>query len=84
MRIAERMKQFDAYLGTEMNMRLTRMREEGRDVINLGLGDPDVTPPPHLKREAGGAAGRTIITRASTRQPLEGSHRRLVPAAIRG
>lgn len=31
-----------------MNMRLTRMREEGRDVINLGLGDPDVTPPPHL------------------------------------
>jgi LL-diaminopimelate aminotransferase len=24
------------------------MKEEGRDVINLGLGDPDVTPPPHL------------------------------------
>jgi LL-diaminopimelate aminotransferase len=31
-----------------MNVRLTRMREEGRDVINLGLGDPDVIPPPHL------------------------------------
>lgn len=48
MRVAARMETFRAYLGTEMNVRLTRMREEGRDVINLGLGDPDVTPPPHL------------------------------------
>jgi LL-diaminopimelate aminotransferase len=39
---------FNGYLGTEMNARLTKMREEGRDVINLGLGDPDVTPPQHL------------------------------------
>lgn len=48
MRVATRLQTFTAYLGTEMNVRLTRMREEGRDVINLGLGDPDVTPPPHL------------------------------------
>jgi len=48
MHVAKRLEQFKAYLGTEMNVRLTRMREEGRDVINLGLGDPDVTPPPHL------------------------------------
>ena len=48
MHIANRLNLFNAYLGTEMNVRLTRMREEGRDVINLGLGDPDVTPPPHL------------------------------------
>ncbi|MBM4331038.1 MAG: aminotransferase class I/II-fold pyridoxal phosphate-dependent enzyme [Deltaproteobacteria bacterium] len=48
MKIARRLELFKGYLGTEMNMRLTRMREEGRDVINLGLGDPDVTPPPHL------------------------------------
>lgn len=45
MRTATRLKEFDAYLGTEMNLRLTRMREEGKDVINLGLGDPDVQPP---------------------------------------
>ncbi|HSV92253.1 MAG TPA: hypothetical protein VLH81_04215, partial [Desulfobacterales bacterium] len=44
MRIAERMKRIDAYLGTEMNLRLTRMRSEGKDVINLGVGDPDVQP----------------------------------------
>jgi LL-diaminopimelate aminotransferase len=48
MNLAKRMELFKAYLGTEMNMRLTKMREEGRDVINLGLGDPDVTPPEHL------------------------------------
>jgi aspartate/methionine/tyrosine aminotransferase len=48
MHVAKRLEEFNAYLGTEMNMRLTRMRGEGRDVINLGLGDPDVTPPPHL------------------------------------
>ncbi len=48
MKVAKRLEGFRAYLGTEMNLRLTRMREEGRDVINLGLGDPDVTPPPHL------------------------------------
>jgi len=49
-RIAERMKRFDAYLGTEMNVRLTRMRAEGKDVINLGLGDPDVQPTEHQRR----------------------------------
>ena len=45
MRIANRLEDFDAYLGTEMNVILTRMKEEGKDVINLGLGDPDVIPP---------------------------------------
>ena len=37
-------------MGTAMNLILTRMRDEGKDVINLGLGDPDVIPPEHLRR----------------------------------
>ena len=45
MRVAKRLETFDAYLGTAMNVILTRMKEEGKDVINLGLGDPDVIPP---------------------------------------
>ena len=48
MRVAKKLDHFKAYLGTEMNVLLTKMRGEGRDVINLGLGDPDVTPPQHL------------------------------------
>jgi LL-diaminopimelate aminotransferase len=55
MHVANRLEEFKAYLGTEMNARLTKMREEGRDVINLGLGDPDVTPPPHLLSALGEA-----------------------------
>ncbi|MFO8090383.1 MAG: aminotransferase class I/II-fold pyridoxal phosphate-dependent enzyme [Desulfatiglandaceae bacterium] len=45
MMLSRKMGSFDAYLGTAMNVILTRMKEEGKDVINLGLGDPDVTPP---------------------------------------
>jgi LL-diaminopimelate aminotransferase len=48
MKLAKRLEHFSGYLGTQMNVRLTKMREEGRDVINLGLGDPDVVPPQHL------------------------------------
>jgi aspartate/methionine/tyrosine aminotransferase len=42
------MDSFKGYLGAEMNLRLTKMKAEGRDVINLRLGDPDVTPLQHL------------------------------------
>ena len=45
MKTAKRLNDFEAYLGTAMNLILTRMKEDGKDVINLGLGDPDVYPP---------------------------------------
>ncbi|GAI88613.1 unnamed protein product [marine sediment metagenome] len=45
MKTAKRLETFEAYLGTAMNVILTKMKEEGKDVINLGLGDPDVHPP---------------------------------------
>jgi len=47
MRTADKLNNFKAYLGPAMNQKLALMRAEGRDVINLGLGDPDVTPPEH-------------------------------------
>jgi LL-diaminopimelate aminotransferase len=50
MKISKRLTEFDAYLGTAMNVILTRMKEEGKDVINLGLGDPDVIPPEHMRK----------------------------------
>jgi LL-diaminopimelate aminotransferase len=50
MHIAKRLDAFDAYLGTAMNVILTRMKEEGKDVINLGLGDPDVVPTEEARR----------------------------------
>lgn len=50
MHLAKRLNAFEAYLGTAMNLILTRMREEGKDVINLGLGDPDVIPPEPMRK----------------------------------
>jgi LL-diaminopimelate aminotransferase len=45
MKLANKLNNFKAYLGPAMNQKIVRMKAEGRDVINLGLGDPDVTPP---------------------------------------
>jgi LL-diaminopimelate aminotransferase len=50
MRLADRLNDFEGYLGTEMNLVLTKMRQEGKDVINLGLGDPDVIPTEHMRQ----------------------------------
>lgn len=50
MKLARRLEYFEAYLGTAMNVILTKMKEEGKDVINLGLGDPDVVPPQHMRK----------------------------------
>jgi LL-diaminopimelate aminotransferase len=55
MKTAERLNAFEAYLGTAMNLILTRMKEEGKDVINLGLGDPDVQPPEDQRKALGDA-----------------------------
>ncbi len=44
MKTADRLNDFVAYMGTAMNVILTQMKEDGKDVINLGLGDPDVYP----------------------------------------
>ena len=50
MKTAKRLNDFEAYLGTAMNLILTRMKEKGKDVINLGLGDPDVIPPEEQRK----------------------------------
>jgi aspartate/methionine/tyrosine aminotransferase len=31
-----------------MNQKIALMKVGGRDVINLGLGDPDMQPPAHV------------------------------------
>ena len=44
MKTADRLNQFEAYAGPAMNQKIALIRAEGRDVINLGLGDPDTSP----------------------------------------
>jgi LL-diaminopimelate aminotransferase len=50
MKLAKRLNDFESYLGTAMNLILTKMKQEGKDVINLGLGDPDVIPPEPMRK----------------------------------
>lgn len=50
MKTAERLKDFKAYAGPAMNQKIALIRAEGRDVINLGLGDPDTMPTEHQLR----------------------------------
>jgi LL-diaminopimelate aminotransferase len=47
MKTADKLNNFKAYLGPAMHQKLALMKSEGRDVINLGLGDPDVIPAEH-------------------------------------
>ncbi len=33
-----------------MDAILTKKKDEGKDVVNLGLGDPDVIPPESMRK----------------------------------
>jgi LL-diaminopimelate aminotransferase len=57
MQIAKRLEPLKGFFVMEMNIRMAKMRQEGRDVINLGVGDPDFMPPEHLLQTLQGAVG---------------------------
>ncbi len=58
MQIAKRLEPLKGFFVMEMNIRMAKMRQEGRDVINLGVGDPDFTPPDHLLQALQEAVGQ--------------------------
>jgi len=50
---AERLKQLAPYLFVELDRAKRKLQEAGKDVIDLGVGDPDLpTPPPVIARLA--------------------------------
>ena len=59
MQLAKRIEPLKAVLVMEMNARLARMKAEGRDIINLGVGDPDFNPPEELLQTMKDAVGRS-------------------------
>lgn len=48
MRIAKRIQTLPPYLFAELDRKLAAKREQGIDVISLGVGDPDLPTPPHI------------------------------------
>jgi LL-diaminopimelate aminotransferase len=47
-RIARRIQTLPPYLFAELDRKLAAKREQGVDVISLGVGDPDLPTPPHI------------------------------------
>ena len=45
---AERVKQLPPYLFVELDKAKRRLEAAGKDVIDLGVGDPDLPTPPHV------------------------------------
>ena len=45
---AERLKRLPPYLFKEIDRQKEEVRAKGTDIIDLGVGDPDLPTPPHI------------------------------------
>jgi LL-diaminopimelate aminotransferase len=50
MKFSKKLDSLKGVMTVEMNALLTRLKQEGREVINLGVGDPDFSPPESIRR----------------------------------
>ncbi|MBI3625671.1 MAG: LL-diaminopimelate aminotransferase [Candidatus Rokubacteria bacterium] len=50
MELADRLKRLPPYLFAEIDRKKREVRARGVDVIDLGIGDPDLPTPPHIIR----------------------------------
>lgn len=48
---ANRLKKIPPYLFAEIGRKIAKARAEGRDIISLGIGDPDMPTPDHIVEE---------------------------------
>ncbi len=53
---AERLKKLPAYLFKEIDRKKEELKAKGTDIIDLGVGDPDLPTPPHIIEELAEAA----------------------------
>jgi len=48
MQLAKRLNRLPPYLFVEINERVGELRARGKDIINFGIGDPDLPTPSHI------------------------------------
>lgn len=48
MEFAKRLNKLPPYLFVEVNRRIAELEAKGKDIINFGIGDPDLPTPPHI------------------------------------
>jgi LL-diaminopimelate aminotransferase len=63
--LAERLKQLPPYLFAEIDKKKQEARARGMDIIDLGIGDPDLPTPPHVVE----ALRRAALDPATHRYP---------------
>ena len=48
MELAKRLSKLPPYLFVEINQRIAELRAKGKDIVNFGVGDPDLPTPSHI------------------------------------
>jgi LL-diaminopimelate aminotransferase len=48
MELAKRLNKLPPYLFVEMNQKVAELEAQGKDIINFGIGDPDLPTPSHI------------------------------------
>jgi LL-diaminopimelate aminotransferase len=48
MKLANRLSRLPPYLFVEINQKIADLRAEGKDIVNFGVGDPDLPTPSHI------------------------------------
>jgi LL-diaminopimelate aminotransferase len=48
MELATRLGRLPPYLFVEVNRRIAELEAKGKDIVNFGIGDPDLPTPPHI------------------------------------
>ena len=79
-RLSQMLQRIEASPTTAMTDRATRLREEGRDIISLSVGEPDFATPPHVIEAAKAAmdAGATKYTPVTGTMALKKADRKSV------
>ena len=86
--LADRLRAIEPFHAMQVFRDATRLREAGRDVISLAVGEPDFPTPPHVVEAAAAAVrdGATRYTVALGNEPLRaaiaGYYRRRHGAAV--
>ena len=55
---ADRLKQLPPYLFKEIDEKKAEVKAKGVDIIDLGVGDPDLDTPPHIVKALQEARGK--------------------------
>jgi len=48
MEFAKRLDRLPPYLFVQVNRRIAELESQGKDIVNFGIGDPDLPTPPHI------------------------------------